>query len=191
MESGHRGLRRVASYRPYKSKQVGDTGPVESARRSNSRALGSPFSGLTGHLRCHIWTQFPKQNNQRSSPPVGVPWSKGIRHALFGNLNNVFRPLFFKMKLLSWYVTIRKNTFLILHSGLCILIIRIGDHKTEYSQLFLLFTKIPKKTHSSRKEISVQILLTVQSKTVSNAPLKGLSYEIDFKNVDENWQILA
>jgi hypothetical protein len=47
VESSHRGLRRVASFRPYKSKQVGDTGPVESARRSNSRALGSPFSGLT------------------------------------------------------------------------------------------------------------------------------------------------
>jgi hypothetical protein len=30
--------------------QVGDTGPVESARRSNSRVLGSPFSGLSGHL---------------------------------------------------------------------------------------------------------------------------------------------
>jgi hypothetical protein len=29
--------------------QVGDTGPVESARRSNSRVLGSPFSGLSGH----------------------------------------------------------------------------------------------------------------------------------------------
>jgi hypothetical protein len=28
--------------------QVGDTGPVESARRSNSRVLGSPFSGLSG-----------------------------------------------------------------------------------------------------------------------------------------------
>jgi hypothetical protein len=30
--------------------QVGDTGPVESARRSNSRVLGSPFSGLSGHF---------------------------------------------------------------------------------------------------------------------------------------------
>jgi hypothetical protein len=30
--------------------QVGDTGPVESARRSNSRVLGSPFSGLSGHI---------------------------------------------------------------------------------------------------------------------------------------------
>jgi hypothetical protein len=30
--------------------QVGDTGPVESARRSNSRVLGSPFSGLSGHV---------------------------------------------------------------------------------------------------------------------------------------------
>jgi len=49
VESSHRWLRRVASFRPYKAKQVGDTGPVESARRSNSRALGSPFSGFTGH----------------------------------------------------------------------------------------------------------------------------------------------
>jgi hypothetical protein len=31
--------------------QVGDTGPVESARRSNSRVLGSPFSGLSGQVR--------------------------------------------------------------------------------------------------------------------------------------------
>jgi hypothetical protein len=30
--------------------QVGDTGPVESARRSNSRVLGSPFSGLSGQM---------------------------------------------------------------------------------------------------------------------------------------------
>jgi hypothetical protein len=28
--------------------QIGDTGPVESARRSNSRVLGSSFSGLAG-----------------------------------------------------------------------------------------------------------------------------------------------
>jgi hypothetical protein len=32
--------------------QVGDTGPVESARRSNSRVLGSPFSGLSGQCVC-------------------------------------------------------------------------------------------------------------------------------------------
>jgi hypothetical protein len=32
--------------------QVGDTGPVESARRSNSRVLGSPFSGLSGQ---RVW----------------------------------------------------------------------------------------------------------------------------------------
>jgi hypothetical protein len=31
--------------------QVGDTGPVESARRSNSRVLGSPFSGLSGQCQ--------------------------------------------------------------------------------------------------------------------------------------------
>jgi hypothetical protein len=33
--------------------QVGDTGPVESARRSNSRVLGSPFSGLSGHTQLY------------------------------------------------------------------------------------------------------------------------------------------
>jgi hypothetical protein len=32
--------------------QIGDTGPVESARRSNSRVLGSSFSGLAGHEDC-------------------------------------------------------------------------------------------------------------------------------------------
>jgi hypothetical protein len=30
--------------------QIGDTGPVESARRSNSRVLGSSFSGLAGQV---------------------------------------------------------------------------------------------------------------------------------------------
>jgi hypothetical protein len=30
--------------------QIGDTGPVESARRSNSRVLGSSVSGLAGQL---------------------------------------------------------------------------------------------------------------------------------------------
>ncbi len=48
MASSYRGLRPVASFRPYTSKQVGDTGPAESARRSNSRALGSSFSGARG-----------------------------------------------------------------------------------------------------------------------------------------------
>jgi hypothetical protein len=46
--SSYRGLRRVASFRPYTSKQVGDTGPAESARRSNSSAFGSSFSGAHG-----------------------------------------------------------------------------------------------------------------------------------------------
>jgi hypothetical protein len=31
--------------------QIGDTGPVESARRSNSRVLGPSFSGLAGQYR--------------------------------------------------------------------------------------------------------------------------------------------
>jgi hypothetical protein len=34
--------------------QVGDTGPVESARRSNSRVLGSPFSGLSGQAARNV-----------------------------------------------------------------------------------------------------------------------------------------
>jgi hypothetical protein len=33
--------------------------------------------------------------------------------------------------------------------------------------------------------------MPVQIFGVENARLKGLSYEIDLKNVDENWQILA
>ncbi len=45
MGSSYQGLRRVASFRPYTSKQVGDTGPAESARRRNLHALGSSFSG--------------------------------------------------------------------------------------------------------------------------------------------------
>ncbi len=48
MGSSYRGLRRVASFRPYTPKQVGDTGPAESARRRNLRALGSSFSGARG-----------------------------------------------------------------------------------------------------------------------------------------------
>ncbi len=50
MGSSYRGLRRVASFRPYTSKQVGDTGPAESARRSNSRAFRSSFSGASGTM---------------------------------------------------------------------------------------------------------------------------------------------
>jgi hypothetical protein len=38
--------------------QVGDTGPVESARRSNSRVLGSPFSGLSGHVQIITTSEF-------------------------------------------------------------------------------------------------------------------------------------
>jgi hypothetical protein len=41
--------------------QVGDTGPVESARRSNSRVLGSPFSGLSGQ---RLWFQLVKSEEQ-------------------------------------------------------------------------------------------------------------------------------
>ncbi len=56
MGSSYRGLRLVASFRPYTSKQVGDTGPAESARRSNSRAFRSSFSGASGTpvLRRHL-----------------------------------------------------------------------------------------------------------------------------------------
>ncbi len=39
-----------SSFRPYTSKQVGDTGPAESARRSNSRASRSSFSGARGTI---------------------------------------------------------------------------------------------------------------------------------------------
>ena len=49
MGSSHRGLRRVASFLPYTSKQVGDTGPAESTRRGNLQRVWSSFSGLAGH----------------------------------------------------------------------------------------------------------------------------------------------
>jgi hypothetical protein len=42
--------------------QVGDTGPVESARRSNSRVLGSPFSGLSGQGEGGFGTLPPYRN---------------------------------------------------------------------------------------------------------------------------------
>jgi hypothetical protein len=42
--------------------QVGDTGPVESARRSNSRVLGSPFSGLSGHTVIPVLLENQKHN---------------------------------------------------------------------------------------------------------------------------------
>jgi hypothetical protein len=38
--------------------QVGDTGPVESARRSNSRVLGSPFSGLSGQVPIYVFPEM-------------------------------------------------------------------------------------------------------------------------------------
>jgi hypothetical protein len=41
--------------------QVGDTGPVESARRSNSRVLGSPFSGLSGQ---HEYELIQRRNGE-------------------------------------------------------------------------------------------------------------------------------
>ncbi len=66
MGSSYRGLRRVASFRPYTSKQVGDTGPAESARRSNSRAFGSPFSGAHGtanYLHNTVFTCYSQYKN--------------------------------------------------------------------------------------------------------------------------------
>jgi hypothetical protein len=63
--------------------QVGDTGPVESARRSNSRVLGSPFSGLSGHIvyryyliirTIHIYPYIPTSN---------FKYTHGIRNSLF------------------------------------------------------------------------------------------------------------
>jgi hypothetical protein len=44
--------------------QVGDTGPVESARRSNSRVLGSPFSGLSGHSQMADVLKMLKQTGK-------------------------------------------------------------------------------------------------------------------------------
>jgi hypothetical protein len=55
-------LRRVASFRPYTSKQVGDTGPAESARRSNSRAFGSSFSGARGTTALRLHREFLSKN---------------------------------------------------------------------------------------------------------------------------------
>ncbi len=65
MGSSYRGLRHVASFQPYTSKQVGDTGPAESARRSNSRAFGSPFSGA--HRTISVATKMVGQKNFPSS----------------------------------------------------------------------------------------------------------------------------
>ncbi len=48
MGSSYRGLWRVASFRPYTSKQVGDTGPDESARQRNS--FRSSFSEARGTM---------------------------------------------------------------------------------------------------------------------------------------------
>jgi hypothetical protein len=43
--ASHRGLRRVASFRPFKSVQVGDTGPAESTRQGNLQRVGLLFLG--------------------------------------------------------------------------------------------------------------------------------------------------
>ncbi len=58
MGSSYRGLRRVASFRPYTSKQVGDTGPAKSARRSNSHVFRSSFSGARGTPRVALFCKF-------------------------------------------------------------------------------------------------------------------------------------
>jgi hypothetical protein len=47
--------------------QVGDTGPVESARRSNSRVLGSPFSGLSGQCP---WDEYEQPAPEAVHPPA-------------------------------------------------------------------------------------------------------------------------
>jgi hypothetical protein len=48
--------------------QVGDTGPVESARRSNSRVLGSPFSGLSGQHYKPVSNPFCPRRGGEYSP---------------------------------------------------------------------------------------------------------------------------
>jgi hypothetical protein len=50
--------------------QVGDTGPVESARRSNSRVLGSPFSGLSGQFLCRSLEFCAAENGFFGAYPV-------------------------------------------------------------------------------------------------------------------------
>jgi hypothetical protein len=72
--------------------QVGDTGPVESARRSNSRVLGSPFSGLSGHLLIYTANNF------------GFMYShKGLSQASFPIINKIFAISIIKSSLELWY----------------------------------------------------------------------------------------
>jgi hypothetical protein len=53
--------------------QVGDTGPVESARRSNSRVLGSPFSGLSGqYLKKNTYIFRKKNFKPQKRPKFGI-----------------------------------------------------------------------------------------------------------------------
>jgi hypothetical protein len=56
--------------------QVGDTGPVESARRSNSRVLGSPFSGLSGQYKLNKFRHFGPKMSHKTTPAA----LKGTRH---------------------------------------------------------------------------------------------------------------
>jgi hypothetical protein len=51
---------------------------------------------------------------------------------------------------------------MVLRSGLCVMIFWIGDHKAEYSHLFLLFTKIPEKTALFRKLVEVLLAAKVK-----------------------------
>jgi hypothetical protein len=54
--ASHRGLRRVASFRPFKSVQVGDTGPAESTQQGNLQRVGLLVSGLAGHtVFVRVW----------------------------------------------------------------------------------------------------------------------------------------
>ncbi len=78
-----------SSFRPYTSKQVGDTGPAESARRSNSLAFRSSSSGARG-------TTAATQNNNCGCYSVVLISSHYKLGALgipkiFKNLEHFFR----------------------------------------------------------------------------------------------------
>ncbi len=69
MGSSYRGLQQVASFRPYTSKQVGDTGPAESTRRGNLQRVWSSFSGLAGQGGTHSLAveEEPIQTNEAAT----------------------------------------------------------------------------------------------------------------------------
>ena len=112
--ASHRGLRRVASFRPFKSVQVGDTGPAESTRQGNLQRVGLLFLGsrdsqnYSGHkcgtgrkrpnscdLRAQELSSATKDSDGRKQAAIRKPSARDATGARYGSCRRVIRPAIF------------------------------------------------------------------------------------------------